>query len=451
MPAIYAKPPSRPSTPSQQLSSPSPQSLKRARQLSSLRSTYSQAGRTFLLRDYAATATALVQATSSPRPIDSDAWFTALSTANELPELELHRKVDILHITFLATVHSSPPSALPAPIASLVSLSAPDLLTSLWSTALHASTPHTEILSTPDAAFLHPSLAIALTLAALKLDEPRLARAIAEAWFGSVSEEVERVIEEESARIDWSEFGLEEGMTASRVGGWKDKVDRRRQLVASWLRLLDLLVLHVLPKLGEWEAAGDFIRLQGVENGGWVPDDRVEVRYSTPLPSPSANPRCSPPSANSPPCSKPKSPPTPPVSLGSALSTSPKPTRRASGSKIVDGRKAKLAHPPSLPPTSLLPPPPPAHHRERPSPSAAHRRQSRHRQQLVSQHSGRRSRPISPVRLRPPAPPSFPRRATPFSCTSGANTRRTRSDSSASSAGCLPSRRGCGASWKLGG
>ncbi|GAA5858789.1 hypothetical protein JCM1840_006557 [Sporobolomyces johnsonii] len=257
---------------------------------------YNAATRSFLVRDYSATASSLHDALSALPPVAPDTWFHALERAQPpSPEADLKRRLDILQITFLATVRASAPALSPAPhLSSLLDLPPAALIKALWSSTLQSSASSSdpsasepgEILPTPRAAFLHPSIAIALTLAALKLEEPRLARSVAEAWIGSAGDEVERVVWEASQAIDWANELLLDGVGAG--GGYlssstvlggkdKDKPEPRKALVNAWIKLLDLLVLHVLPKLGEWEAAGDFVRLQGVENGGWVPDERVEA------------------------------------------------------------------------------------------------------------------------------------------------------------------------------
>lgn len=271
-----------------------------------LRQRYNAATRALLVRDYAATASSLHDALARCPRVDPSAWFDELRDSGAtLAVEEIRRRLEILQITFLATVRSSPAALSPASnLTPLLDLPPARLVRSLWQNLLSTerrALPSVEeqdagddILPTPSAAYLHPSLAVSLTLAALKLDEPKLARAIAEAWFGSVSEDVERMVWETSGTVDWDngEFSLDGagGLGASSMLGTagKDKPDGRKQLVGAWLKLLDLLVLHVLPTLDEWEAAGDFVRLQGQENGGWVPDQRVEVCSNEPLFGPAA-------------------------------------------------------------------------------------------------------------------------------------------------------------------
>lgn len=248
--------------------------------LESLKRRYRTAAKAFVLTDYSTAAVALEPSRAPPV---SPEWLEAVERDSPSALLDVERKLAVLRITFLATVHATPaevPATCPA-LAALVALPATQLVHTLWAelTAAPPSTTDSDIFATPLAAFLHPALVLALALAALKIDQARAARAAMEAWFGSVAEQVDRVIFDEvsSADFDWRDFGVDGEGGASMTASTRD-VDPKRALVGSWLRLYDLLTLHVLPSLGEWEAAADFARGQSVENGGWVPDERVEVR-----------------------------------------------------------------------------------------------------------------------------------------------------------------------------
>lgn len=294
-----------------------PSATAEARQL------YHQATRAFLVRDYATAATCLQAGLARLEHVQQDAWLAAVHSHAAVPtRIDLRRRLDILKVTLLATIRSSPAALSPAPhLTPLLELAPDQLVRALWSDLISAGeadpaaaaavaalppAPH-EIVPTAAARHLHPSLAVSLALAALKLESPQSARAVVEAWFGSVGEDVEVVVADfaSSGEVDWIagvEFPLDQvaggaahggagrgtasamemsdsgtlGQTV-RPGGDNGAV---RALVGSWLKLLDLLVFHILPKLDEWDAAGDFVRLQGQENGGWVPDVRVEVRFA---------------------------------------------------------------------------------------------------------------------------------------------------------------------------
>lgn len=293
---------------------------KSSSQLQQVRQLYRTATSSFLVRDYASTAQALSAALAllpSPASSDADAnataWLDAVEANGPVPSMwDAARKLQILRATFLATVlaPSSPSTAtvkapslasFPQDIRKLAELQLDALLAKLWHLSLTPTSTETEsdgIFPTTSAANLHPSLPIALAFAALKLQESRSARQVLEAWFGSTSDQLERIIwtEASSEALDWArdfpvsagegeqttataDVALGSSMTASGILPQPQKPTPRRQLLASWVKALDLLTLHVLPGLGEWEAAGDFIRLQGVENGGMVPDARVEVSF----------------------------------------------------------------------------------------------------------------------------------------------------------------------------
>lgn len=266
------------------------------------RQLYHQATRAFLVRDYATAATCLHDGVSRLEHIEQDAWFRALETGGSTQRavIDLRRRLDILKVTLLATVRSSPAALSPAPsLTPLLELEPDKLVHALWSDLIGDSAPDAdaEVVPTPAASHLHPSLAVSLALAALKLDSPKSARAVVEAWFGSVGEDVEVVVADfaSNGTVDWHagldfpldqvaggrahQQDLSDSSTTLGQAPRSDQDAAVRALVGSWLRLLDLLVFHILPKLDEWDAAGDFVRLQGQENGGWVPDVRVEVRW----------------------------------------------------------------------------------------------------------------------------------------------------------------------------
>lgn len=259
----------------------------------SARKHYNSASRSFLVRDYASTASSLASASNSLPPSQPEEWIDALTHDQPVPpQADLKRRLDILQITFLATVHSSAPLS-PAPhVTPLLDLAPDKLIKSLWSSLVEPESrePVEDIVPTSRVALVHPSVTTSLCLAALKVNQPKLARQIAESWIASTTEEMEKIAwqEVESMGEDWQSMFPIDGMGASagmngssilkpRVGGGSSEA--KEQFVKSWIKLLDLLVLHISPRLNEWEAAGDYIRLQSIENGGWVPDQRVEVSH----------------------------------------------------------------------------------------------------------------------------------------------------------------------------
>lgn len=265
-------------------------------------SLHQQATRLFLSRDFIGAAACLDLARrpndpSTARP--KDEWFRLVQAGDDSSELAqrlaLERKLAVLELTLLATAHPSTAMGGPAPAPSrypehfhrLLDLAPRPLLETLWASFLQGDgageeVAGGEILPSAAAEFVHPSLATALSLAALKLGESTLARSIAEAWFGSVSQEVDDFIAEAAARVDvMAEFPVagqgslgSSQVLPSRPG---ERPDPAKQLVGSWVKLLDVLSLHVLPAMGEWDEARDAVRLQAGENGGWVPQERIEV------------------------------------------------------------------------------------------------------------------------------------------------------------------------------
>lgn len=227
------------------------------------------------------------------------------------------RKLEILKITFLATTYGLPElSMLPnsitnststSTISTLLQSSSPQiLLSTLWHNVLPSTISTVEdskdILATPNADFLHPSIIIALTLASLKLLQPRSARSITESYLGSISEEIESYLESISTDLNLIEFPLFNGggsnstqdlslststldqngntsRTTSRSFSVNGGVgsDLSITLLSNYLKILDLLTLHVLPGLNEWEASEDFLRGQSIENGGWIDEGRITV------------------------------------------------------------------------------------------------------------------------------------------------------------------------------
>ncbi|GAA5895533.1 uncharacterized protein JCM6883_001538 [Sporobolomyces salmoneus] len=271
---------------------------------STARKHYNAASRSFLLRDYSSTASSLSLAFKSLPPSSPSSWSDALSQGTAIPaHVDLKRKLEILRITFLATVHSSPSPPLQSTASNLTPLLdlPPDqLIRSLWTALVEPEANELEtdtegggeIVPSPRVSLVHPSIVTALCLAAVKLEEVKLARSMAEAWIGSTTEELERIVWEEIESIGPEEWETElpldgmgttsQGMNGSsilkpKIDGKEGSSEGRRQFVKSWIKLLDLLVLCISPRLEDWEAAGDFIRLQSVENGGWVPDQRVEA------------------------------------------------------------------------------------------------------------------------------------------------------------------------------
>ncbi|KAK4055046.1 hypothetical protein OIO90_003387 [Microbotryomycetes sp. JL221] len=283
------------------------------RQYTELKQAYKAASGAFLVRDYVlaaqhlSRAKAFLPATATTKPIGLDSsWVTNLEQGKDIVEYDLQRKLVILETTYLATVLSSTsnrpnPANVPSDVAKWLRMSPSTLLPSLWLSWLEPQAQSSDgaqvndILPSASAAYLHPSLVVALTLGALKLGETKAARAILDSWFATVAEDLDKLAWQQSSSVDWStEFVVDQDTQAMTMSSSvmigsaaaqgtstpvsKDRSASAKQaLLASWIKAMDLQALHVLPKLGEWEAAEDFVRLQSVENGGWVPENRINV------------------------------------------------------------------------------------------------------------------------------------------------------------------------------
>lgn len=262
------------------------------RTTSSVKQLYRSAGKAFVLRDFESTGVLLDQAFRASEALakeSSEGWLQRLMSGEEEEEEseEVRRKLEILRITFFATVRGSSADAsslfasTPRSIAQVLELETDKMLELLWEE--QSGEKGVGISTSVGGGKVHPSIVIALVLAALKMNAPRSARSIAEAWFeASNGEEIDTLLFDtaRSSLVDLTvDFTIEESSMSNSVvilPGGQTKVGRAK-LLGSWMRLMDLLTLFVLPKLGEWEAAQDFVRAQGVENGGWVPEPRIEV------------------------------------------------------------------------------------------------------------------------------------------------------------------------------
>jgi len=289
MSQVYAAPSASSSKPTDDIYKP----LKQQRAQPALPSLtpallYAEGTRAFLSRDFVKTASCLHLARPKTTR-QSDEWFRLLQSREpnelELNAVGLEQRIAVLEITLLATAHATAqPASLPWPahFAALFALTPKQLLEAVWVNLFaEPASPPPAILASPAAGFVHPSLAATLVLAALKLGEPDSARALAEAWFGSVAGEVDDVIADAAGRAD---LGAEFPVAGQGTIGSSQvlpkpgaKPDPAKQLLGAWVKLHDLLCLHVLPRLGEWEAAADAVNAQAVENGGFVPHGRVDV------------------------------------------------------------------------------------------------------------------------------------------------------------------------------
>lgn len=305
---LYARPPSTkpvlatpPSSPPSKSTTASPGLIGSVASLSSpsgsrtaldrARAAYRTAAKAFLHRDYDGTWLALDKTEATVRsavPSDVDArWWVESGKGGDEDEgelLEVLRKVQILRITFVATLSATPPSARPPTfssptLAAWLSLPPETLVYALWAALTQpnvgpsrdAPTP----LADPHLTALHPSLATATALAALKVSAPASAKAVCEAWFGAVMGDdllCEKVLALEAT----------DDSPPAPVNGEVAGSASTTTAVGAYARLVEVYTVHVLGALEEWADAAEFIRGQSKDSGGFLSTPAVEVSVVSP-------------------------------------------------------------------------------------------------------------------------------------------------------------------------
>jgi hypothetical protein len=294
------------------------------------RQAYSAAARAFLLKDHEGALDSLTELQDlSHSLVVVDGPSESFESVRQdsppsSPELDLlrppspsdalRRKALVLRITVLANVCSEPDlepllrsrqeySQLAGKPADVVAVHLYNDALALYDSALDASamTTTSPPLPAPNVSKLPPSVAVALALAALKLGSPLTAKAICEAWFGSIDERLESALELEGMSLT-SEAeargaaaaeggGDQPGGPLTRSGdlslsfsfggtgssGIEDGESPQRALLRSYERLYDVYVLQVLPKLDEWAEAEEFASMGLRENGGILRPAKVDV------------------------------------------------------------------------------------------------------------------------------------------------------------------------------
>jgi hypothetical protein len=184
--------------------------------LTTLRSLYPRAARSFLHREIALTFTLLSSA------------FTLLSPPSNNPADPLashRRKWDLLRITFETTIYASTdPFSLPPQLRGTLNQSPQSLINGLYKRSLNLFTPLTSPQK-PNPAFLPTQILVTLVLSSLKLDCPDAGRGMIEDWLAR------------------------RGQTDDRDTEGYEKV-------------LEMYCLHVLPRLTEWEYADEFLQYE---------------------------------------------------------------------------------------------------------------------------------------------------------------------------------------------
>ncbi|KAL1666877.1 hypothetical protein GGF50DRAFT_49635 [Schizophyllum commune] len=183
----------------------------------SLRGLYSRAARAFLQRDIPLAHSLL------------DAAFALLGPpagVAPLPALQAQRKKwDILRITLETTVHAAPSPSLPDALREFAALPSAAAVDAMYKRSLALFTPSAAAGAGPDAAFLPSQILATLAYSSLKLGSPDAGRAMIEEWLAR-----RRVDEEGGRRLD-----------------------------DGYAQIIEVYVLQVLPALGEWEYATEFL------------------------------------------------------------------------------------------------------------------------------------------------------------------------------------------------
>jgi hypothetical protein len=199
-----------------------------------LRPLYVRAARAFLHRDIVLTHSLLTSAF---------ALITPPLTGAPDSLSEHRRKWDILRITVDVTVYATPPAdvaLIPAALRSNALLSGAAFLTSLHSRSIRLFAPRDG--PTPNPAFLPSSVILTLALSSAKIGYPAAGRCIVEEWLAC------------RPPIDVSiDIGYE--------------------------KVLDVYCLTILPALGEWTYAKQFLAYETE-----LPVQNREVIYICPLP-----------------------------------------------------------------------------------------------------------------------------------------------------------------------
>jgi hypothetical protein len=197
------------------LPSPPPPAQPRQNTAATLRPLYARAVRAFLHRDVVLTHSLL----SSAFALISPPLTLAPDTLTEY-----RRKWDVLRITLEVTVYTAPPAdtaCIPAALRSNALLSAAALLATLHTRSLRLFAPADG--PAPNPAFLPPQVLVTLALSSAKIGCPAAGRGIIEEWLACRTSTIPATAED----------GYE--------------------------KVLEVYLLSILPSLGEWAYAKQFI------------------------------------------------------------------------------------------------------------------------------------------------------------------------------------------------
>ncbi|KAF8843717.1 hypothetical protein BDN67DRAFT_1008664 [Paxillus ammoniavirescens] len=184
-----------------------------------LQSLYNRAARAFLHRDVVLTTTLVASAFALLQP----------PVAPASDALDSHRrKWDILRITLESTVYSSPPDreTLPTTLREILLSSPQAFVITSHARSLSLFTP-SSLPRKPTSAFLPHQVLITLVASSMKVDCPALGREMTEDWLSN-----------------------------------RGQYDFVPSTGEAYEKVLELYCLHVLPRLGEWDYAKEFLRYE---------------------------------------------------------------------------------------------------------------------------------------------------------------------------------------------
>jgi hypothetical protein len=261
---------------------------------------YREAARSFLNADFTSALRAIDAALAAlPSPLSLPSWIDQLSeeaTGTSTAASDQRRKVVILFVTLVATCRATldrdlPVSARQTPLLGPYIPLKPDaVVAKLFDGAVGRFAPsppppsEPSPLPSPEAAYLPPSVIVALALGALKLQAPRAAKAVCEAWLGSLDERAESTLEVEGDALDAAGTPTA-SLTASALSlsvtstpNTESTGSPKRDALQSYERILELYALHILPAMGAWDEAEEWVKLLARETGGYARPGKVEVR-----------------------------------------------------------------------------------------------------------------------------------------------------------------------------
>jgi hypothetical protein len=202
-----------------------------------LTALYSRAVRVFLQRDTLQTQQLIESAFSIiPRPPPTSSGLDVLASQR--------RKWDVLRITLESTLAASSAFGSNGVTVATSPTSPAHTLESTYNRSLLLFTPSslspspTVKASSASLPYLPAQVLVALSFSALKLSLPQHARTMIEEWL--------------THRGSDPEF---DSASAAREGKEKEEL--------GYEKVMDCYLLHVLPRLGEWEYAREFLRFEG--------------------------------------------------------------------------------------------------------------------------------------------------------------------------------------------